>query len=188
MTSHYLIYHTCCDVINVIIFKFYKVTSIAEIENAELHTFVVLNLPVSEDFDVPGIFSSCLTLDGVGQEGTPIYATGFIFGTKNMTLSNIIRWWNCSDTNLSLSMDYVHNICSNGWSLGTIGTTIFKDRVHLQPIFVPLCYSFTRTESSVPYVAAISQIIMVIHLATGTNIETIKQRIPLVQGDDAGAI
>ena len=103
-------------------------------------------------------------------------------------MTNILRWWNLRDDNLSLSMDYVHNICSNGWSLGTIGTTIFKEPVHLQPIFVPLCYSFTRTESSVPYVAAISQIIMVIHLATGTNIETIKQRIPLVQGDDAGTI
>ena len=91
MTGHYLIYHTCCDVINVIIFKFYKVSSIAEIENAELHTFLVLNLPVSDDFDVPVIFSSCLTLDVVGQEGTASYATGFIFGTKNMTLTNTLR-------------------------------------------------------------------------------------------------
>ena len=64
-------------------------------------------------------------------------------------------------------MNYVHNICSNGWSMGTIGTTVYKDSIHLQSSFMPLCYSFTRSESSVPYQAALSQIIMVIHLVAG---------------------
>ena len=104
------------------------------------------------------------------------------------SFTNILRWWNLKDESLCLSMDYVHNICSNGWSMGTIGTTVYNDSIHLQSSFMPLCYSFARSESSVPYQAALSQVIMVIHLVTGIPTEKIKSRILFAQGDDAGAI
>ena len=87
------------------------------------------------------------TLDVVGIEGTESEATGFVFGSKNLSFTNILRWWNLKDESLCLSMDYVHNICSNGWSMGTIGTTVYKDSIYLQSSFMPLCYSFTRSES-----------------------------------------
>ena len=162
-----------------------------EFNSLQFDKMVVINMRLpqlpggKQLFTTSGIYQRM----GINPEGERMESTGFVFGCRDVSIKNILTWWNCEDTNLMISIDYVHNICSNGWSFGSLGTTFFRDDIHVVHSFLPFLYSFSRTESSVAYEAMFGQLILIIvESCPGTTYDSVRKRISFAQGDDAKCI